>query len=195
MQDGVKRDNMKKDIVLTFILGIIQLILIMAIKGFNYPLLPLFILLPILTHISIEDWKTGLISLELNIVVFILSVIYSVCIGIDIKAIGINLLIFVLPFILLELIFQLFINKGKDEERFLIGGGDMILFASMSFILNLSNMVIMLFIACLASLVASKVIKKSLVHFAPFIQIGFLTAFLFGEKLLSLWISFNNNLY
>ena len=40
-----------------------------------------------------------------------------------------------------------------------------------------------------------KIIQKSLVHFAPFIELGFLVAFLFGEKLLEIWINFNNSLY
>lgn len=183
---------MKKKVVLISIFSIIQLILIMVIRGVSYPLLPLFILLPVLTYMSIEDWETGLISIGLNILVLILSIVYSIFIGMNIKTIGINLLIFVLPFILLEAIFQLFINK--DEERFLIGGGDIILFASMSFIFNLSGMVIMLFTACFLSLIVSKIIKKSLVHFAPFIQMGFLVAFLFGDKLLEIWNNFNSNL-
>jgi prepilin signal peptidase PulO-like enzyme (type II secretory pathway) len=98
------------------------------------------------------------------------------------------------PFVLIETIFQLCINRGKDEERFLVGGGDMILFATMSLLLSLPNMIIMLFVACFISLVVSKIIKKTLIHFAPFIQIGFLTACLFGEKLLEIWVTFNNNL-
>jgi len=193
--DGVKRDNMKKDLILTSVLGIIGISLIMAFKGFSYPLLPLFVLFFILTYISIEDWKTGLISITLNVLTFICGGIYAFFEGVDIKTVGINLLVFVLPFILIETIFQLFINRGKDEERFLVGGGDMILFGTMSLVLTFPEMVIMLFVSCLMSLITSKIINKSLVHFAPFIQIGFLVAFLFGVKLLEIWINFNNSLY
>lgn len=170
---------MKKDIILTFIFSLIQIILIVAIEGFSYPLLLLFFILFILSYISIEDWKTGLISISLNVATFILAGLFAFFNNIELKVIGINLLCFVLPFILIEAIFQLFINK--DEERFLIGGGDIILFATMSLILSTFNMCVMLFFACLLSIIASKIIKKSLVHFAPFIQVGFLVAFLFGD--------------
>jgi len=170
---------MKKDIILTLIFSLIQIIIIIAVKGFSYPLLLLFFILGILSYISIEDWKTGLISIALNVTTFILAGIFAFFNNSDIKVIGINLLCFVLPFIIIEAVFQIFINK--DEERFLVGGGDMILFATMSLILSTFNMTVMLFFACLFSLIASKIINKSLVHFAPFIQVGFLVAFLFGD--------------
>jgi len=172
---------MKKYIILTSIFSLIQIIAIIAIEGFSYPLLLLFLLLLLLTYISIEDWKTGLISIPLNVGTFIFAGLFAYFCNVDLKTIGINLLCFVLPFILIEAVFQLFINRGKDEERFLIGGGDIILFATMSLILSSFNMCVMLFFACLMSIIASKIIKKSLVHFAPFIQVGFLIAFLFGE--------------
>ena len=181
MLDGVIKINMRKDLILTFIFSLIQIIIVIAIKGFIYPLLLLFFMLIILSYISIEDWKTGLISVSLNIITLALALGYALFSNIELKVIGINLLLFVLPFIIIETVFQLFINKGKDEERFLIGGGDMILFATMSFILSTFNMCVMLFVACLMSITVSKIIKKSLVHFAPFIQLGFLVAFLFGE--------------
>lgn len=172
---------MKKDIILTFIFSLIQIITIIAIEGFSYPLLLLFLLIFILSYISIEDWKTGLISIPLNISAFIIAGVFAFFNNLSLRIVGINLLWFVLPFILIEAIFQLFINRGKDEDRFLVGGGDMILFATMSLILSSFNMCVMLFVACLMSIVTSKIIKKSLVHFAPFIQVGFLVAFLFGD--------------
>lgn len=169
---------MKRDFVFTFILFLIQCIFVTTIKGFTYPLLLLFLILGILTYISIIDWRTGLISVGLNIFVLALSMLYAFFSDMTIKTIGINLLCFVLPFILIEAIFQLFINRGKDPEKFMVGGGDMFLFASMSMILSTFNMMIMLFFACLFSLITSKIIKKSLIHFAPFIQIGLLIALL-----------------
>lgn len=175
---------MKKEIFFTFIFSLIQIIIIIAIKGFSYPLLLLFCMLGILTYISIEDWKTGLISITLNVLTFIFAGVYAFFSNVSLKVIGVNLLCFVLPFILIEAIFQLFINRGKDEERFLVGGGDMILFGTMSLILSSFNMCVMLFVACLFSIVASKIIKKSLVHFAPFIQVGFLVAFLLGDGIM-----------
>ena len=81
--------------------------------------------------------------------------------------------------LLIEAFFQLAINRGKDPEKFLVGGGDIFLFASMSMLLSTFGMMIMLFFACLFSLIASKIIKKSLIHFAPFIQIGLLIALFF----------------
>ena len=178
---------MKKDIVLMSFIFLIQCILVTLIKGFSIPLLVLFILLGVFTYISLEDWRTGEISFVLNLGIFILSIIYAVISRFEIKTIGFNLLIFVLPFILIEAIFQLFINRGKDEERFLIGGGDIILFGSMSMILSTTNMMVMLFFACLFSLITSKIINKTMVHFAPFIQVGLLIAFLFGDKIMSLF--------
>ena len=172
---------MKKDIILTFIFSLIQIITIIAIEGFSYPLLLLFFMLFILSYISIEDWKTGFISITLNVAVFIIAGVFAFFNNSDLRVGGINLLCFVLPFIAIETIFQIFINKEKDEDRFLVGGGDMILFATMSLILSSFNMCVMLFVACLMSIIASKIIKKSLVHFAPFIQVGFLVAFLFGD--------------
>lgn len=172
---------MKKNITLTCIFSLIQIITIIAIEGFSYPLLLLFFMLFILSYISIEDWRTGFISIPINVGAFIFAVLFAFFNNIELKVIGINLLCFVLPFILIEAIFQLFINRGKDEERFLIGGGDIILFTTMSLILSSFNMCVMLFFACLMSIIASKIIKKSLVHFAPFIQVGFLIAFLFGD--------------
>lgn len=174
---GVTIDNMKKDLIFTFILFLIQCVFVTT-KGFSYPLLLLFFILGILTYISIIDWRTGLISVELNILVLVLSILYAVFSKMPIKTIGINLLCFVLPFILIEAIFQLFINRGKDPEKFMVGGGDILLFAGMSMILSTFNMMIMLFFACLFSLITSKVINKSLIHFAPFIQIGLLIALL-----------------
>jgi len=172
---------MKKDIIFSYIIFLIQCIVITLIEGFSFPLLVLFILLFIFTYISIEDWKTGEISVKLNIVVFIFAVIYAFISSFKIKTIIFNLLVFVLPFIILELVFQLLINRGKDEEKFLIGGGDIILFASMSVLLSTTGMMIMLFFASLFSLITSKIIKKTMIHFAPFIQIGLLIAFLFSK--------------
>ncbi len=170
---------MKKDLIFTFVLFLIQCILVTAIKGFTYPLLLLFLVFGIFTYISIIDWRTGLISVELNIGVFVLSALYAFFSSMSLKVIGINFLCFVLPFILIEAFFQLVINRGKDPEKFLVGGGDIFLFASMSMLLSTFGMMIMLFFACLFSLIASKIIKKSLIHFAPFIQIGLLIALFF----------------
>lgn len=187
-------DNMKKDLILTFVLSLIQIILIIAIKGFSYPFLLLFLLLIVLTYISIEDWKTGFISIPLNILVVALAGIFAFFNSLNIKMIGFNFLFFVVPFILLETVFQLLINRGKDEDSFLVGGGDILLFVAMSLLFTTPNMVIMLFVSCLMSLIASKIIKKSLIHFAPFIQFGLLFAIFFGEKLLEIWINFNSSL-
>lgn len=178
---------MKKDIILISILFLIQCIVITLIKGFAFPLLVLLVLLFIFTCVSLEDWRTGEITVSLNIIVFILSLIYAVFSNLEIKTIGFNLCVFVLPFILIETVFQVFINRGKDEERFLIGGGDIILFASMSMILSTTNMMVMLFFACLFSLITSKVINKTMVHFAPFIQTGLLIAVLFGDRIMGLF--------
>ena len=184
MQDGVKEGNMKKNIILAVIFTLIQIILITMIKGFSYPLLLLFFIVGILSYISIEDWKTGFISIPLNVITFVLAIGYAFCCGSGFKVILLNILCFVVPFILLETIFQLFINK--DDERFLIGGGDIILFATMSMMLTTFEMCVMLFTACLMSIVASKIIKKSMVHFAPFVQVGFLAAFLLGDVIKNL---------
>lgn len=178
---------MRKDIILMIFTFLIQCILAILIKGFSIPLLVLFVLLGIFTYISLEDWKTGEISVILNVIIFVFATIYAVISNLEIKTIGFNLLVFVLPFILIEAIFQVFINRGKDEDRFLIGGGDIILFASMSMILSTTNMMVMLFFACLFSLITSKIINKTMVHFAPFIQTGLLIAFLFGDKIMSLF--------
>ena len=171
---------MKKNIILTIILILIQIIIITIIKGFSYPLLLLFLMLLIFSYISIEDWKTGEISISLNIATFVLAGLYSFFSGWNLKVIGLNLLCFVLPFIILEGLYEIF---SRDKEKFLIGGGDIILFATMSLILSPFNMCVMLFFACLMSIITSKIIKKSLVHFAPFIQAGFLIAFLLGDGL------------
>lgn len=167
---------MRRDIIFVSLLFLIQCILITLIKGFTFPLLVLLILLGIFTYISLEDWKTGEIDIRLNIIVFILATIYAYMSVFEIKTTIFNLLVFVLPFILLETIFQVFINRGKDEEKFLIGGGDIILFASMSMLLDVRGMMVMLFFASLFSLITSKIINKTMVHFAPFIQIGLLIA-------------------
>ena len=169
---------MKKNIILMIIFTLIQIIIITIIKGFSYPLLLLFLMLLIFSYISIEDWKTGEISISLNIATFVLAGVYSFFSGWNLKVIGLNLLCFVLPFIILEGLYEIF---SRDKEKFLIGGGDIILFATMSLILSPFNMCVMLFFACLMSIITSKIIKKSLVHLAPFIQAGFLIAFLFGD--------------
>ncbi|MBP3284809.1 MAG: prepilin peptidase [Clostridia bacterium] len=176
---------MKFDYLFTIVFSFIEIILILAIKGFSYPLLPLFLLLIAFNYISIEDWKTGFISLNLNIGICVLAVITAIMSRADIAVIGMNLLCFVLPFILLDFVFQKFVNKEKDEDRFLIGGGDIILFATISFLLSFANMMVMLFVASLISIIVSKFIGKSRVHFAPMILVGFLVAFLWGEVLLS----------
>lgn len=181
MPDGVIRDNMKKSIILAGVFSLIQILLIIATKGFSYPLLLLFLMIGVFSYISIEDWKTGFISVPLNIITFLLAGLFAFFYNMSLKTIGINFLCFVLPFIVIETVFQLFINK--DDEKFLIGGGDIILFASMSLIFSSFNMACMLFFACLMSLITSKIIRKTLVHFAPFIQTGFLIAFLFGDFL------------
>lgn len=174
----------KKDYLYTSIFSFIEIGLIMAIKGFSYPLLPLFLLLIAFNYISIEDWKTGFISLYLNIGIFALSVMTAIMNKASFSVIGMNLLCFVFPFILLEFVFQKFVNREKDEDRFLIGGGDIILFAAMSFLLSTVNMMIMLFVASLLSIIISKFIGKSRVHFAPMILVGFLVAYLWGNFLL-----------
>lgn len=176
---------MKKDCLFTAVFSFIEIGLILAIKGFSYPLLPLFLLLIAFNYISIEDWKTGFISLNLNIGIFVLSVVTAILNHSDIVTIGLNLLCFVAPFILLEFVFQKFVNKEKDDDRFLVGGGDIILFGAMSFLLSFSNMMVMLFVASLSSIIISKVIGKSRVHFAPMILVGFMVAFLWGDVLLS----------
>lgn len=180
---------MKKDYLFTFIFSFIEIGLIMAIKGFSYLLLPLFLLLIVFNYISIEDWKTGFISLSLNIGILVLSVISAIMWRASFAVIALNLACFVLPFIALEFIFQKFVNKEKDEERFLVGGGDIILFAAMSFLLSFTGMMIMLFVASLLSIIVSKFIGKTRVHFAPMILVGFLVAFLWGDFLLSSFVN------
>lgn len=180
---------MKKDYLFTFIFSFIEIGVIMAIKGFSYLLLPLFLLLIVFNYISIEDWKTGFISLSLNIGVFVLSVISAIMRRASFVAVCLNLACFVLPFIALEFIFQKFVNKENDEERFLVGGGDIILFAAMSFLLSFTGMMIMLFVASLLSIIVSKFIGRTRVHFAPMILVGFLVAFLWGDFLLNSFVN------
>ena len=86
---------MRKDLILTFIFSLIQIIIVIALKGFSYPLLLLFFMLIILSYISIEDWKTGLISVSLNIITLALALGYALFSNIELKVIGINLLLFV----------------------------------------------------------------------------------------------------
>jgi len=145
-------------------------------------LLILITIFIIYTYIAIKDWKTGFISLILNFSIFILSIIYAFINKTNLTGILLNLLIFVVPFILIEFIFQVFGNKEKDEEKFLIGGGDIILFASMSIILSLFGMVVMFFFASLSSLIAGKITNKKRIPFAPFLEFGFLIACLFANK-------------
>ena len=76
---------MKKDIIKVCILFLIQCILVTLIKGFSIPLLVLFSLLLVFTYISLEDWKTGEISVRLNVTVFILATIYAIFNGFGIK--------------------------------------------------------------------------------------------------------------
>lgn len=171
---------MKKNIILTIILTVLEIVLILAIKNFSYSLLLIFVMLPILTYISIVDWKTGLISIFLNFLTLGIAIAAAFLMQMRISVIGLNLAVFVLPFILLESIYQIFFNKEKDEDKFLIGGGDIVLFATMSLVLTTVEMMIMLFFASLGSLIASKIIGKTKVHFAPFVLIGFIIAFLIG---------------
>lgn len=152
----------------------------------------LIIIFAIYTYIAIKDWKTGLISLGLNFFIFILSIIYAILNKTNITQILVNLLIFVLPFILVEAIFQIFFNKEKDDDKFLIGGGDIILFSSMSIVLSLFGMVIMFFMASLSSLIIAKIVKKKKIHFAPFLEFGFLIACILADKIHGYIFSFMN---
>jgi len=138
----------------------------------------------IYTYVAVRDWQTGLISLKLNFSILLLSIFYAVINKSDLGIILTNLLIFVLPFILIELIYQIFCNKEKDDEKFLIGGGDIILFISMSLVLNVFGMIIMFFFASLSSLIVAKIAKEKRIPFAPFLEFGFLIACIFADKIL-----------
>jgi len=76
-------------------------------------LLILITIFIIYTYIAIKDWKTGFISLILNFSIFILSIIYAFINKTNLTGILLNLLIFVVPFILIEFIFQVFGNKKR----------------------------------------------------------------------------------
>lgn len=143
----------------------------------------LAVVLIIFTYISIKDWKTGFISILLNFIILGLSIAYTILVKTTLISNLIKLAIFVAPFILTELIYQLFFNKAKDEEKFLIGGGDIILFASISLILSTFGMMMMFFFACLASLVVAGIIKERRVPFAPFLEFGMIIAILFADKI------------
>ena len=146
-------------------------------------ILILIIIFAIYSYIAIIDWKTGLISLKLNSLILILSILYAVINKINITGILINFLIFVLPFIIIEFVYQIFVNKEKDEDKFLIGGGDIILFASMSIVLSLFGMMVMFFFSSLASLITAKIVKEKRIPFAPFLEFGFLIACIFADRI------------
>lgn len=145
----------------------------------------LILIFLIFTYIAIKDWQTGLISIPLNFILLGFSVLYAVLERIPISDILIRFLLFVLPFILIEAIFQIFFNKEKDENRFLIGGGDIILFASISLILSAFGMIIMFFLASLGSVIVSGILKIKRVPFAPFLEIGLIIAYFFSENIMN----------
>lgn len=160
----------------TAIVSIIQIILIILVKGLALELIPLGLILCIFTYISIRDYQTGYISIPLNFILLGLAIVYAVMI----KTLPIiNLLCFTVPFILIETIYQLFFNKEKDDDKFLIGGGDIVLFASLSLILStVFGMLYMFFVSSLLSLIVSKIKTKKIIPFAPFLQIGMLVSYL-----------------
>ena len=162
--------------IVTAIASIIQIILIILVKGVSIELIPLGIILGIFTYISIRDYQTGYISIPLNFTLLGLAVVYAIMI----KTFPIiNLVCFTVPFILIETIYQLFFNKEKDEDKFLIGGGDIVLFASLSLILStVFGMLYMFFISSLLTLIVSKIKKKNIIPYAPFLQIGMLISYL-----------------
>lgn len=160
----------------TAILSIIQIIFIILVKGLAVELIPLGLILCIFTYISIRDYQTGEISIALNFTLLGLAIIYAIMI----KTFPIiNALCFTIPFILIETIYQLFFNKEKDDDKFLIGGGDIVLFVSLSLILsNVFAMLYMFFVSSLLSLIVSKIKTKKIIPFAPFLQIGMLVSYL-----------------
>ena len=146
----------------------------------------------IYTYVAIKDWKTGLISIKLNFLILFLSIFYAFLNNANIEGILINFLIFVLPFILIEIIFQLFFNKEKDDDKFLIGGGDILLFISMSIVLNLFGMMIVFFFASLSSLIVAKIVKKKKIPFAPFLEFGFLIACVLASQFYTMLFNIMN---
>lgn len=160
----------------TAILSIIQIVLVILTKGLTLELIPLGVIFCIFTYISIRDYQTGEISIPLNFIILGLAVVYAFMI----KAVPvINVLCFTVPFILIESIYQLFFNKEKDENKFLIGGGDIVLFASISLILSsVFAMLYMFFVSSLLSLIVSKIKIQKIIPFAPFLQIGMLISYL-----------------
>lgn len=170
--------------LVTTIVSIIQIFLIIFVKGLALELIPLGLILYIFTYISIKDYQTGEISIVLNFTLLGLAVVYAIMI----KTFPIiNLVCFTLPFILIEAIYQLFFNKEKDDDKFLIGGGDIILFASLSLILStVFGMLYMFFISSLLTLIVSKIKTKKIIPFAPFLQIGMLVSYLSTPMLIKL---------
>ena len=160
----------------TAIVSIIQIILIVLAKGLVLELIPLGLILCIFTYISIRDYQTGEISIVLNFMLLGLAIIYAIMIKIFPI---INVVCFTVPFILIESVYQLFFNKEKDEDKFLIGGGDIVLFASISLVLStVFSMLYMFFVSSLLSLIVSKIKTKRIIPFAPFLQIGMLVSYL-----------------
>ena len=138
----------------------------------------LILIFIIYTFVAVGDWKTGLISLLLNFSILGLSIVYTVINKVPLSYTILKLLIFVLPFIIIETVYQIFFNKEKDDEKFLIGGGDILLFTSMSLVLNVIGMMIMFFFSSLSSLIVSMIVKTKRIPFAPFLEFGFLMAIL-----------------
>lgn len=170
--------------VLFYLIILLQGIITLYVEGSSFDFLLIFSILIVLSFISKEDWTTGYIYLKDNLLVLLLAVVYVILNKYNVRDVLFNFFVLSIPLLLIELLYQKFINK--EEEKFLIGYGDIILISSMCMLLGVMRFLIVLFISSIGVIVVSKIKKQNIVPYGPFLHFGFFISYFLGNNILSL---------
>lgn len=162
-------------------------VLIFAINGFSLLSILESLLFSILIVITVVDWRTYEIHPALNIAIGILGVIRVI---LDYS----NLLEYLIGFCVVSgfLLIIFFLTKGRG-----IGGGDIKLMAAAGLFLGWKRVILAFFIGVVLGAIIHPLMmkikhKERMLAFGPYLSAGIFIACLWGDKIITWYLSFFN---
>jgi leader peptidase (prepilin peptidase)/N-methyltransferase len=180
---------MKRKLLIISALLLQGILIVIIEKGILEDVL-LISIFTLLSFISVYDWKTGLVSLRVNISIFLLSMLYSYFAYKSPVYMVIGMICASIPFFFAELFYQIFINKQKDEDKFIVGGADIILAASVGMVLGWQRMILAILLSSILVVITSRIKGLKKIPYVPFIHAGFLIAYIWGAQLIGWYLNF-----
>lgn len=162
-------------------------VFVFFVNGINLTSILFCLSLSALIVLSVIDWRTYEIPIGINIFIFALGVIRA---ALDYA----NIVEYVLGFISVSGFLYILVLATKGRA---MGGGDVKLMAAAGLLLGVWNIVLALIIGCIVGSIIHIVRMKyfnadNRLAFGPYLSVGIFTAMLFGETVITWYLSLFN---